>query len=103
MYLKELYYLNQTNCLDTVIAVIALITSFGANSARTCVGGEDKDTDQPNTIISLQLADDSNGNSDDDDESVESFRSDNLNDEKTSNYDISIVDEPSTISDLFKK
>ena len=71
----------------------ALIISFGANSGRTSGGERDKDTDKPEAIVSMHLADDSNDDSDDDDKSVKSFGSDDSNDGKTKIDDKSIKDE----------
>ena len=99
-YLKEQYYVNQTNYPDRVIMTVAFITSFGENSTRTGGGGGSKDTERPNAIVALYLVDDSNNNSDYDDEPVESFESNDLNDGRTSNDAVSIADTPSITCQL---
>ena len=57
---------------STVVAMVALIPSFGANSGRTGGGGGEKDTNKPDAIVSLHQADDSNDNPDDYDDYDES-------------------------------
>ena len=79
-YLKEQYYVNQVNYLDMVVKMIALITSFGSNSGRNGGGGgggEDKNTEEPDAVVAIHLAIDSDDDSDYDDKSVESFRPNN--------------------------
>ena len=85
---------------STIVATIALITSFGANSGKTGGGGGEKDTNKPHTIVSLHLADDSDDDSDDDDESLESFEFNDSNDGRTNSDNMFIVDGPVTTSEI---
>ena len=101
-YLEENYFMDAKNSPSTIVTTIALIISFGASSGRTSGGGGEKDTNKLDGIVSLHLADDSNNNLDDDDELVESFESDDSNDEMTNsdNMSTSIADGPVTTSEL---
>ena len=72
-YLKEQYFVNQANYPNTVVVAVALITSFGANSGRNGGGGGGQNAEEPDAVVVIHLAVDSNDNSDNDDRSVESF------------------------------
>ena len=74
------------NYPSTMVATVALITSSGANSWRTYSGRGEKATNKPNAIVSLHQGDDSNNDSDDNDELVESFVSDDSDDGRSNSY-----------------
>ena len=91
-YLKENYFVGAKNYPSTRVATVALITSFGPNSDINGVsGGGEKDTNKPNAVVSLHPADDN---------LVESFESDGLNDERTSSDNMSIADASITNGEL---
>ena len=57
---KENYFVDAKNYTSTIVATVALITSFGANSGRTGNGNlDEKNMDILDVIVSLHLADDS--------------------------------------------
>ena len=98
-YLNEQYYVNQTNYPNTMITEVVLITSFGWNSGSVG-GGGDKDINKPVAILLLHLADDSDNNSNDNDGSVGLFESEDLNDGRASNDNVSIANIPATAYEL---
>ena len=58
-YLQKQYHVDAKNYpLLTVVAMVALITSFGAYSGRNGGGGGDKDANKSDAIVSLHLAED---------------------------------------------
>ena len=92
--------MNVKNHPSTIVATVALITSIEVNSWRTGGSGGEDDRNKSDAIVSMHLADDSNNDLDDDDESVKSFESDDSRDGRTKNDDKSIIDRPITTSEL---
>ena len=95
-YLKDQYVMNQLNYPDTVIATVAMITSFGSDIGD----GGNKTTNDTDAIISIHLADySSKCFKHDNDGSIESFES-TANDGRTSSDDVSIADAPDVAGEL---
>ena len=93
--------MDAKNYPSTIVATVELTTSFEANSGRTGCGGVDKDTNKPDAIVSMHLADNSDNDLyDDDDESVKSFESDDSNNVRTNSDDKSVTDKPITTSEI---
>ena len=68
---------------------------------RNSSGGGEKDTNKPDTIVSMHLTYDSNNDSDDDDNgSVESFESNDSNNGRSNSDKESVADKPITTSEL---
>ena len=97
-YLTENCFVDRKNYALTIVLMVALITSFGANSGRTSGGEREKDTNKPDAIVSIHLADDTGDNLDDN-ESVESFESDNSNNGRTNSDEESVTDKPISTSE----
>ena len=95
MYLRDQYFVNQSNYPNTVITASTMITSFGIDFVPMVNGDKgDKNTNNTNTIVSIHSADYSNDcSTHDDDGPFKSFES-IANDERTSNYqDILVASE----------
>ena len=57
-YLKEQYIVNQSNYPNTVVEVVAMVTSFGNDDDDADRDRGNKNTNKiPKAIISIQLAD----------------------------------------------
>ena len=95
---KNNYFVDAKNYPSTIVVTVALLTSFGANSGRTSGGEREKDTNKPDAIVSIHLADDTGDNLDDN-ESVESFESSDSNDGRTNSDDDSNKDKSAPTSE----
>ena len=92
--------MNQANYPNTVVAAVALITSFGANSGRNGGGGGGQNTEEPEAVAAIHLAVDSDNDSYNDDKSVKSFGLDGPNERGTNDDSIFIADAPNTVCEM---
>ena len=75
IFLKEQYVVNQSNYPDTVVEVVAMITSFGNNDKGGGRGNHNNTNKIPEAIVSIHLADCGDDCSNDNDRSAVSFES----------------------------